>query len=174
MEFRFDRLDSLASEAGFRSDSALAAAAGIDRAVLTRLRKGQQKSVASSTAQRLAEVVGTSPDYLWGLTDEAGLKTDRISPDLALLVEDIATLSAHRRADLIDFIQILRRADRIEGEFRETLMRVVEAFLSRQDSVSLAAAFDLLRSGDTVAATALVDRIISERNAEQPVSKTNK
>lgn len=167
MKFRYDRLERLARAAGFHSDAELAHAAGVDKATLSNLRTGKTDSVSQRTAERLARVVGTSTDYLWGKTEATGVRRDTIEPEIALLADRIATLSTPRRADLSTMIDILWSADRAAEQYREALMRIASAFLTPEQSAALARALALFRAGDVAAATVLIDSII-QGDADQP------
>lgn len=104
------RVKSLRSLRGL-SQNELAKRAGVTQATLSRLESGISDTIRGDTAIRLAQVLGTSLDYLMG-DREKSIPSDFLGrdPEVDVLVEDFSSLNAEERRELIRFARFLRGA----------------------------------------------------------------
>ena len=172
MQFSLERVEELRREkTEYKTNGALAEAADVPRDLFTNLKRGKQKTVRLELAERIALKLGTSVDYLYGLTDDPGRKKNRIAPELALLSDEIAVLSPARQRDLAAVVTLFQQMDRAEMRWRESYMRIVDMLLDSKESAALATALELSIAGDDAAAVELIDAILGKRNAKQTVDK---
>ena len=61
----------------------LAKAAGLNKNTISRLEQGDLKDLGGRLVARVARVLGTSTDYLLGLTEESGVENETNPTELA-------------------------------------------------------------------------------------------
>jgi transcriptional regulator with XRE-family HTH domain len=62
----------------------LAAAAGLNTNTIARVEQGNLKDLGGQSVARLARALDTTTDYLLGLTDDAGVESERFPAALVL------------------------------------------------------------------------------------------
>ncbi|MGV1049180.1 MAG: helix-turn-helix domain-containing protein [Solirubrobacterales bacterium] len=165
-----ERVEALRKEkTEYKSIGALADAAGVPRDLFTNLKKGRQKTVRLELAERIAKKLGTSVDYLYGLTDNPGRKKSRIDPELAQLTDEIAVLSPARREDLAVIVEMLQQIELLEVKWHESFMRLVDRFLTPSESLAFATALEFTLAGNDTAAAELIESILVKRDAQQSI-----
>jgi transcriptional regulator with XRE-family HTH domain len=61
----------------------LAKEAGLNKNTIARLEQGNLKDLGGKLVAKLAQALGTSTDYLLGLTEESGVESERMPAALA-------------------------------------------------------------------------------------------
>lgn len=134
LTFRADRLNQLMQQRKL-NDGQLAYQAKLSKSMVFYLRTGGRDNVSATVAGRLAEILGTSVEYLVGMTDDAAPVKLRLDEELERLLHQARHLPRHRRRDLLrmaetfanenaqdQMVSVLGMVRELGGEEAETLL----------------------------------------------------
>lgn len=143
LAFRHDRLQDLMNKRGW-NDGQVAYKAGVSKSMVFYLRKGERADLSATMAGRLAEIFGTSVEYLVGMTDDPAPVKMQLEAEIEELLRSARHLPRHRQRDLL---------------------RMAESFAKENDQDRMDTILDMVKDiGGEEAEDALVDLLRSLRS----------
>jgi len=118
-------IEDLGRRAGYKTMTALCAAAGVPRATMSELKQGRSKGLSTTTSRKFAALLGVPLDEICVPPEEA-VSSERISIEERALAKRYRALDEHGRA-MVEMV-LQEETRRMEREARRAATRVIPLF----------------------------------------------